>query len=67
MVVIPNTLELTDLWVTEPMLAEVRANPNLVIESDLEPIPWSLDGTLDQEALFPRSVRGCRTLGAVHA
>jgi hypothetical protein len=65
MVIIPNTLELAHLWVTEPLAAEVSTNPNLVFESGFEPIPFSLDGTLDQESLFPDSVRGRRS--ASHA
>ena len=62
MVVIPNTLELTHLWVTEPLIDEVRANPNLVVESSFQDIPFAFDGKLDQEALFPESVRGRRSL-----
>ena len=65
MVLVPNTLELSYLWVTEPLMNEVRADPNLVVESDFEPIPWKPGGTLDQEALFPESVRGRRTLSPV--
>jgi hypothetical protein len=67
MVVIPNTLELAHLWVTAPLEAEVRANPNLVFESDFEEIPFTVDRTLDQEWLFPDSVRGRRGSGAVSA
>ena len=68
LVIIPNTLELTHLWVTEPLLGEVKNHPDLVSESDLEPIPFGLDGTLDQEALFPSSVRGRRAgVGAHHS
>ena len=63
-VLIPNTLELTHLWVTEPLLAEVEANPDLVVESDLEPIPFDHAGMLDQEALFPASVRGRRAVSS---
>ncbi len=65
MVMIPNTLELPDLWVTGPLLAEAAAHPDLVVESDLEPIPFGPDGTLDQEALFPASARGRRASLAV--
>ncbi len=65
LVLIPNTLELTHLWVTEPLLDEVQANPDLSIESDLEPIPFALDGRLDQEALFPESARGRRATSSV--
>jgi hypothetical protein len=61
MVVIPNTLELETMWVTPPLDGEVRAHPHLRRETEFEPIPLSADGTLDQEKLFPRSVRGLRT------
>ena len=60
LVVIPNTLELTDLWVTGPLLAEARAHPGLTVESDLGALPFDPGGTLDQEVLFPQSVRGRR-------
>jgi len=59
-VVIPNTLELTTLWVTAPLADEVDADPSLSFESDF--LPWPIDsrGTLDQEALFPESIRARR-------
>ncbi len=60
MVVIPNTLELKNLWVSAPLEAEVRAHPHLSIESDYLPIPFREDGTLDQELLFPDSIRARR-------
>jgi Lactate racemase N-terminal domain len=60
MALIPNTLEIAHFWVTGPLAGEVEANPNLVFESDFRPIPFSEDGTLDQESLFPDSVRGRR-------
>ena len=60
MVLIPNTLELTDLWVTAPLRDEVEADPSLSFESDFTAIPLFNDGTLDQERLFPESVRGRR-------
>jgi Lactate racemase N-terminal domain len=67
MVLIPNTLELARLWVTQPLAEEVEANPDLAFESDFQPIPFGPDGTLDQESLFPESVRGRRCAGVVHA
>ena len=67
MVIIPNTLELAHLWVTPPMAGEVEANPHLVFESDFEEIPFAVDGRLDQESLFPESVRGRRAAGLAHA
>jgi hypothetical protein len=67
LVIIPNTLELNTLWVTPPLKDEVRAHPHLTLETDDRPIPFSADGTLDQESLFPRSIRGRRAAGAVVA
>lgn len=64
MVVIPNTLELNTLWVSRPLEADVEAHPHLSFESEFQPIPFSADGTLDQESLFPESVRGRRRHGA---
>ena len=60
MVVIPNTLELTDLWVTQPLVREVEANPTLSFAADFQPIPFDEEGALNQGALFPASVRGRR-------
>jgi hypothetical protein len=64
MVVIPNTLELNTLWVTPPLEPEVQAHPHLTRETDYAPPPFSADGRLDQESLFPESVRGRRARGA---
>ena len=61
MVFIPNTLELETLWVTRPFEDEVRAHPHLKRETDYQPMPLSADGTLDQVAMFPHSVRGRRS------
>ncbi len=62
--IIPNTLELTTLWVSESLEAEVANHPHLTRETDYQPLPFSNDGTLDQEAMFPESVRGRRAVGA---
>jgi hypothetical protein len=61
MVVIPNTLELDILWVSQPLEAEVQSHPHLNRETDYQPIPLSPDGTLDQSALFPRCIRALRS------
>ncbi len=66
MVLIPNTLELNTLWVTQSLEAEVRVHAHLTRESDYEAIPFRDDGTLDQERLFPESVRGRRAAGAAY-
>jgi hypothetical protein len=65
MVVIPNTLELQTLCVSPALEAEVTAHPHLSFESRYDAIPFHADGTLDQERLFPQSVRG-RRAGAGH-
>ena len=61
-VVIPNTLELTTLWVSEPFTDEVKVDPSLTFETDFLPWPIDASGRLDQEALFPESVRARRKI-----
>jgi len=60
MVLIPNTLELTHLYVTKTLAAEVEANSNLQFETEFAPLPFDEQGNLQQESLFPESVRGRR-------
>ena len=67
MTLIPNTLELASLWVTQPLADEVDRDPNLTFETDFLPMPINESGTLDQEALFPESVRGRRKTGEGHS
>ena len=65
-VVIPNTLEVKSLWVSAALEAEVRAHPHLTRETDFLPVPFSTDGRLDQESMFPDSVRGRRRGGSAY-
>jgi Lactate racemase N-terminal domain len=60
LVVIPNTLELTTLWVTRPFQAEVESHPELTFETDFLPFPFNAAGNLEQERLFPESLRARR-------
>jgi hypothetical protein len=60
MALIPNTLEVAELWVTAPLIDEARGNPDLAIESPLHDLPFDAKGNLIQEELFPHSVRGRR-------
>jgi hypothetical protein len=60
MVVIPNTLELNDLWVSEALADEVAADPHLSRETEYLPMSFGDDGTLEQEKLFPNSIRARR-------
>ncbi len=61
---IPNTLELATLWITRPLAHDVDINPQLEFETDFQPMPFNEFGRLDQEFLFPESVRGRRTVNA---
>jgi hypothetical protein len=61
--VIPNTLEVAELWVSPPLAAEARANPNLEVVGDPIPLPFDAAGNLLQEQLFPHSIRGRRGKG----
>ncbi len=60
-VVIPNTLELSTLWVSPQFDREVRAHPHLTRETDFLPMPIGDDGSLDLVRLFPSSVRARRS------
>jgi hypothetical protein len=66
-VVIPNTLELKILWVSRPLEDEVRAHADLIRETEYQPMPFRLDGSLDQESLFPNSIRGRRAHARAHS
>jgi hypothetical protein len=59
-VVVPNTLELKTLWVSAPFEDEIRRHPHLERESPFLPMPFLPDGSLDQERLFPESIRARR-------
>jgi Lactate racemase N-terminal domain len=59
-VVIPNTLELNSLWVSSPLEDEVCSRPHLARSTEYLPMKFLRDGSLDQAAMFPDSVRGRR-------
>ena len=67
LVVIPNTLELNTLWVSPTLEPEVAEHPHLTRETGYEPLRFRADGSLDQESMFPESVRGRRAAGAAYA
>lgn len=60
LVFIPNSLEVSELWVTEPLLTEARTQPNLQVIGEMQPIPFDTADNLCQETLFKHSVRGRR-------
>jgi hypothetical protein len=60
MVVVPNTLELAELYVSAPLLEEVRKNKDLAISGDSFELQFDSKGNLNQKALFPHSAQGRR-------
>ncbi|MFM7317378.1 MAG: lactate racemase domain-containing protein [bacterium] len=60
MVVIPNSLELSTLYVSQAMASDVDSNPDLSFETGFTPVPLDESGFMEQEKLFPESVRGRR-------
>jgi hypothetical protein len=58
--IVPNSLELAELWVSPPLVAEAKIRPHLEVTGDLQPLLFDASGSLRQEALFPHSVRGRR-------
>jgi hypothetical protein len=60
MALVPNTLELADLWVSAPLLEEARGRQDVEVRGQLQPLPFDAVGNLQQEKLFAHSVRGRR-------
>jgi hypothetical protein len=61
--IIPNTLEVADLWVSAPLVAEAASIPGLAVLGEPRDLPFNEYGNLQQEELFPDSVRGHRLKG----
>ncbi len=57
MAIIPNTLELADLWVSPPLANEANHRKDIATTAESRPLPFTINGDLDQESLFPGSVR----------
>jgi hypothetical protein len=60
LIVVPNTLEVAELWVTKALADLGRANSKLVVSTESRPMPFDATGNLRQEQMFPHSVRGKR-------
>jgi hypothetical protein len=60
MAIVPNTLELTDLWVSAPLVEEAGQRRYLEVTGELRSLPFDAAGNLEQGRLFPHSVRGRR-------
>ncbi|HEY2785606.1 MAG TPA: lactate racemase domain-containing protein [Fimbriiglobus sp.] len=58
--VIPNTLEVAEMWVSPALAGTLNCNANLRVEGAPRSLPFDTAGNLIQEELFPHSVRGRR-------
>lgn len=65
MVIVPNTLELAELYVSAPLLDEVKKNKDLLITGDFFELNFDGSGNLNQKKLFPNSAQG-RRISAHH-
>jgi hypothetical protein len=64
--VIPNTLEVSELWVSQSLADEARKNPHLQVAGPAASLPFHSNGNLNQERLFPHSLRGRRGVQPHH-
>lgn len=64
MAIIPNTLEVAHLWMTKALVEEMKGRPDIAVAGDARAIPFTSHGWLEQEMLFPRSIRARRNPGA---
>ncbi len=60
MAIIPNTLELKYLWVSEPVAQECQGRTHVRLHDVETPLVFDERGDLHQEALFPESLRARR-------
>ena len=58
--IIPNTLEVAELWVSKALADLARGSPKLDVSREARPLPFDRTGDVEQEKLFPHSVRGRR-------
>lgn len=60
MAIIPNTLEVADLWISPSLVPLAKANRDLAIQGEAQVMPFDNAGNLQQRKLFPHSVQGRR-------
>ncbi|MBO0699340.1 MAG: DUF2088 domain-containing protein, partial [Zavarzinella sp.] len=58
--IIPNTLEVAELWVSKALADIARGNSKLDVSREARPVPFDRAGNVEQVKLFPHSVRGRR-------
>jgi hypothetical protein len=61
-VFIPNSLEVSELWVSPSLLTEVKNHPNLELCQETIGLPFDEKGNLEQEKLFQNSIRAHRKI-----
>lgn len=57
---IPNTLEVAEMWVSPPLAEEAHQRTDLEVVGTPRPLPFDAAGNLLQEELFPHSLRARR-------
>ena len=60
MAIIPNSLEVANLWVSPVLAEQAKANRDLAIQGEQRELPFDAKGNLQQRVLFPHSVQGRR-------
>ncbi len=58
--IIPNTLEVAELWVSHPLAEWAKTQSTLAVNPTPMAIPFDENGNLKQEMLFPHCVRAKR-------
>lgn len=56
MAVIPNTLEVAELWVSKALAEEAGKQPHLEVAGNAQPLPFDDAGNLRQADLFPHAL-----------
>jgi hypothetical protein len=62
MAVIPNTLELSELWVSAALAEGAGKQSHLEVSGQPRPLPFDAAGNLRQAALFPHALVGRRAI-----
>ncbi len=60
LVIIPNSLELSDMWISDALHNEIKNDPDWELTSETISLPFMSNGNLDQKRLFPHSVQARR-------
>jgi hypothetical protein len=61
--IIPNTLEVAELWVSKALADQARLNPHLEVSEEPVALPFDSAGNVKQAEMFPHSTQGRRQQG----